>query len=169
MNNTRLAVIDLDGVCANSDARFALAKVGSRTDWSVAFDPANVPLDTLIDGVPEALAQLESQGYQLVYLTSRPESMRDATLAWLDQHDLINEHRPIIFKSASKQFTKTKIWKVEEVRALVERYNASELLFVDDEPVNVAEVLNSLDMPVIVQTYASLALALEAVSKVEEW
>jgi ribonucleotide monophosphatase NagD (HAD superfamily) len=165
MSNNRLAVIDIDGVITNSDARFTLAKVGSHTDWSIAFDPANVPLDTLIEGVPEALQQLESQGYQLVYLTSRPESMRDATLTWLDQYELINEHRPIIFKPARKQFTKTKVWKAEEVRALVERYSAGELLFVDDEPVNAAEIMNSLDTPEVVHVYASLALALEGVSK----
>jgi phosphoglycolate phosphatase-like HAD superfamily hydrolase len=163
--SNKVCVVDLDGVCANSDVRFALAKVGSHTDWSIAFDPQHVALDTLIEGVPEALVQLETSGYQIVYLTSRPESMRDATLAWLDQYELINEHRPTIFKPARKQFTKTKIWKAEEVRALVERYHASELLFVDDEPVNAAELLNSLDMPVIVQTYASLALAIEIVSK----
>jgi len=166
--SNKVAVIDIDGVIANSDARFALAKIGSHIDWSIAFDPQHVALDTLIVGVAEALVRLETSGYQIVYLTSRPESMRDATLAWLDQYELINEHRPTIFKPARKQFTKTKIWKAEEVRALVERYNASELLFVDDEPVNAAEVMNSLDTPEVVHVYASLALALEAISKVGE-
>jgi ribonucleotide monophosphatase NagD (HAD superfamily) len=78
---TSLAIIDLDGVIAENTERFARAtKPSGGIDWSVAFDPTLVVLDTLIAGADQAVTRLENKhGYAVIFLTSRPETMREAT------------------------------------------------------------------------------------------
>jgi hypothetical protein len=87
---TRLAIVDLDGVVADNDARFARARANGDgrkgaegpVDWSIAFDPDLVSLDGLIMGADQAVKSLE-QRCTIIYLTSRPESIREATQTWL--------------------------------------------------------------------------------------
>ncbi len=85
MINEIIYIIDLDGIVANSSARFEIATKDGKIDWSLAFDPELVKLDTLIEGADTIIKQLRGD---IVYLTSRPESMWQATHTWLTQHGL---------------------------------------------------------------------------------
>src|SRR5450755_3432696 len=99
---SKIAFIDLDGVVANSDLRFAQAEQTANakyqqevyssawTDlyWRTVFEPTNVQLDTPIEGAYDALNKIE-ENYEVHFLTSRPEYMRRATQAWLKQHRLM--------------------------------------------------------------------------------
>ncbi len=133
---TKLCVVDLDGVVANVDARFAEAEEakaeyldstarndlssGFKHDWNVVkreatdlywrtvFNPDLVSLDTLIDGANEAIVRIE-EDYQVVYLTSRPETMRAATFEWLLNSRLSGPK--LVMKPSAFQYTKTVIWK----------------------------------------------------------
>jgi hypothetical protein len=163
---TKIAFIDLDGVVADATKRFERADIAkalylSGTDrpemlsreatnvyWREVFNSENVPLDTLIEGVVEALVTLEQQDYRLIYLTSRPESMRAATQEWLFQklvwgvYDLPNfVSRGLVMKPAAFQYTKTVIWKAGTIQMFVAMYGADEVLVIDDEPVNLAELM----------------------------
>src|SRR5205823_6012368 len=94
----RLAIVDLDGCVANVDARFARAEEAKQAwlndlqnvlrsekqaidiYWRTVFSPDLVSLDTLIDGAKEGLEAIRHEkGYQLILMTSRPETMREAT------------------------------------------------------------------------------------------
>src|SRR5712691_9407202 len=46
--------------------------------WQAAFTPSAVKLDVLIDGADTAIEAVE-ESYQVLFLTSRPESLRKAT------------------------------------------------------------------------------------------
>jgi hypothetical protein len=139
---TRIAIIDIDGVIANSDARFALARQGGdgqkgaagSVNWSVAFEPANVVLDTLIQGADQAVQRLERLGYAIIFLTSRPESMRQATEAWLTQREM--DGYEVIMKPVSALRVKTVKWKADEVARIASLYIVDEIIFVDDEEAN---------------------------------
>jgi len=130
-----LAIIDLDGVVADSTERFKRAtRPDGSIDWPTAFNPDLVALDVPIDGAEVAMKRLEQRGYTIVFLTSRPESMRDATQAWLDVHGL--DYHDLVMKPRSAQFIKTVRWKAAEVRrmvALAGRSAADSVLFIDDE------------------------------------
>lgn len=135
----QLAVIDLDGVVADSSARFARAmRSDGSTDWNIAFMPDLVALDTLIPDASWGIRLLGRRGYTIIFLTSRPESMRDATQAWLDVNAL--DGYELIMKPADKQFTKTVLWKADEVARLAALPPVVSLLFIDDEEGNRAEV-----------------------------
>src|ERR1043166_3013109 len=134
----RITFVDLDGVIANNEARFARATLNGKIDWQIAFDPELVTLDTLIEGVHQQLETLESQGYTIIYLTSRPEPMRKATEAWLARHGL--HTRMLGMKSAAFQFTKTVVWKAGMVNTLANAFQVQDVLVVDDERANIDEI-----------------------------
>lgn len=132
---TKLAIIDLDGVIVDASKRFEQAEAarafGNDAYWRMALDPNLIPLDTLIPGADVALADLEKDGYTVVYLTSRPENMRQNTRAWMAAHDLVGP--PLVMKPHAAQYIKTIVWKNVMVQHLVAWYEPSEVLYVDDE------------------------------------
>lgn len=157
----KLAIIDLDGVVANVDARFALAEEVKQqwiaahmhrgvihrelsepnaTDvyWRAVFDPDRVFLDTLIDGAKAALETIR-ENRPLMLLTSRPESMRAATEQWLYDHGVLFFHErsaALVMKPTAFQYTKTVVWKAGMVQMLASLYGAHEVLVIDDEAQN---------------------------------
>jgi hypothetical protein len=79
-----VAVIDVDGVVA--DVRHRLAHLDRRPrDWDGFFGAAadDPPLATGVARVRELAAEND-----IVWLTGRPEQLRDTTLAWFARHDL---------------------------------------------------------------------------------
>ena len=189
----KLAIVDLDGVVANADMRFAKAEEAkqarekeieftgmteaqiqrecSGTFWQTVFTPELVALDTLIDGVVEAISFLEryptdDSGYRVIFLTSRPESMRKATDNWLFEHELQGPR--LLMKAPAFQFTKTLTWKVGMVQTLCQFYDADELLFIDDEKKHREATMDAFlgsDIDVIVAS--SLADAFEKLKEDE--
>lgn len=140
---SQIALVDLDGIIANSDTRFERATTNGKIDWRIAFNPDLVALDTLIEGCPACLNKLEADGYTVVFLTSRPEPMRVATEQWLTLHGILGNRR-LILKPLSKQYTKTKVWKAEKVQELIEDTQAENVIFVDDEQANIDSVVELL-------------------------
>jgi HAD superfamily, subfamily IIIB (Acid phosphatase) len=81
-----LAVFDLDGTLA--DVRHRLHHVaGSPRDWDAFFAAAGDD-PPLAEGVALAHASVAEHGYEIAYLTGRPERCRKDTLAWLSRHGL---------------------------------------------------------------------------------
>jgi len=113
--------------------------------WQTAFEPDLVQLDTLIEGVDEALYHLEEElGYHIVFLTSRPESMRQATREWLLKYlDESLMSWEIVMKPPAFQFVKTVTWKAGTVQMLHRLFEADELLFIDDEVANRQAILDA--------------------------
>jgi len=176
----KLAIIDLDGVVANVDARFAEAeevkqayikqaggypyydeREATNVYWRAVFDPAQVPKDTLIDGVVESLVAIRGHGYKLVYLTSRPEAMREATEVWLYEHDVLDGNVQVFMKAPAFQYVKTTVWKAGMVQTLAALYGATDLLIIDDEQANINEHLKYFSNVQTRELCRSLAEAVE--------
>ncbi len=182
----KLAIIDIDNIVANPAARFAraeeakqafLADVEARTNallsgssatkeatnlyWRTVFTPELVALDTLIEGVYEALNRLYGDGYDIYLLSSRPEAMREATLAWLDAAHIRRywyDDR-LVLKPAAAQYTKTVVWKASVIHMLAAMMDADEVLVVDDEQSNIDEIMRFADSaPYTIKCYRSLKL-----------
>lgn len=146
MANDTLFVIDIDGVVLDSTKRFEKAKTtNGSTDWGVAFDPALLSLDTIIENAGEMICDLDTRG-SLVYLTSRPESLQDATYEQLKKFGLIRTTlvAALITKPESKKFVKTMKWKAEEVHTLAEKHE--NVVFIDDEKNN-RQAVEELELP----------------------
>ncbi len=174
----KLCIVDLDGVVANATARFAKAEEAKQeyladpdsfsdertaTDlyWRTVFDPEYVPLDTLIEGVNDALNTLQEAGYQVIFLTSRPQSMAEATLDWFGLNIFINPGADILFKAPAFQYVKTTVWKAGMVQTLFMLYDAGEMIVVDDEVANLQEIGKWIASP----QYLGFTSLAEAVAK----
>lgn len=165
----KLAIVDIDGVIANNTARFAKAEEARHNAmpdkledalsltvaqekeltnlyWQTAFTPELVSLDTLIPEANKHIAILEKARYRAVFLTSRPEAMREATTDWMYKNFIMvspyldHYHSKVpyelIMKAPAFQYTKTTTWKAGMVQTLASLYGASEVVFIDDETAN---------------------------------
>lgn len=164
-----ICIVDLDGVVAEITLRLQKAKAAKEeylenvkfhpvivekfdrekqaTDlyWKTVFDPALVEMDTLIAGSFEALCEIEKH-YRIIFLSSRPESMREATIEWLKKYNVFFNHtvhgeRHLILKPPAFQFTKTPVWKAGMVQTLGLLFDSKIVKFVDDEKANWNELL----------------------------
>ena len=79
-----LAVFDVDGVVA--DVRHRLHHLtGRRRSWDRFFDDADQ--DSLLDEGARLVADLGRE-HEIVWLTGRPEWLRDVTEEWMQRHGL---------------------------------------------------------------------------------
>jgi phosphoglycolate phosphatase-like HAD superfamily hydrolase len=120
-----LAVFDVDGVVA--DVRHRLHHL-ARTpkDWAGFFAAARHD-PPLAEGI--ALAREYQQTHHLVWLTGRPERLRQVTADWLAAQDLPNEWllmRPAVDRRPAKDF------KADQLAGL--RREAEIGIVVDDDP-----------------------------------
>jgi hypothetical protein len=176
---TKLAIIDLDGVVADADARFAKAEevrksahvrvltVSEANDlyWRTVFTPELVSLDTLLPGTNEYLLDIQDSGYKVIFMTSRPQSMRDATVDWLFEHTVYDTDDELIMKPSAFQYTKTTVWKAGMVQMLTDFYHAEQVLVIDDEQSNLNEITRqALTPPQVPGLIVAMSLA-EAVAK----
>jgi hypothetical protein len=138
----KLCICDIDGVIADSTKRFLAATVDGKIVWEKALSSELLHLDTLIPNAAEDLRLISERYDKTILLTSRYDHMRSASLIWLDQHDIVTYERAIFKPYETKRFTKTKVWKADEVLRLLHEYSApphfpvTDLLIIEDEEAN---------------------------------
>jgi hypothetical protein len=152
----------------SATVRPSLAEMVSRatdTHWRSMFDPANVSYDTPIPGVADALAELSYAGWVTFYLSSRPESLRQATAAWLADHEIAVAYPrgiadPLMLKPKSQfdAYVKTITWKLDRVEMLARLYRPNRLLVVEDNE-EIAKAIQQLKLDCTIYTALSLAEA----------
>ncbi len=185
---TKLALIDLDGVVIDATARFRRSeqakedflnnrsyddrinalfsgadpeKQAVEVYWRVALDPAACTLDTLVPGAQEAIVNLRREGFRIVYLTSRPTAMEDATLLQLLNAGLHDDQTLLVMKSSAFQYVKTIVWKAGMADTLVRTLNAEVLLVVDDEQPHLDHIRRVVEKRCPVRLYKSLAAVVD--------
>ena len=77
-------IFDLDGTLCDSEERAEKFLSGDVKDWDSFYD--NCDKDEEIRPVCEVLASLANQGFDILFVTGRPESCREKTLEWLKEH-----------------------------------------------------------------------------------
>lgn len=105
MSSVRGAFIfDLDGTLCDCTPRARKYLEDEGRDWDAFYTHCDE--DDEISDVCELLAALRSRGFDILFVTGRRESCRDATLKWLEQHfdkDIANtEH--LFMRSAEDGF-----------------------------------------------------------------
>jgi hypothetical protein len=133
-----LAVFDVDGVVA--DVRHRLHFLARRPrDWAAFFAaaPEDPPLAT---GV--ALAQAWAADHDLVWLTGRPERLRERTERWLLEQDL---PVPRLVMRPEGDHRPAKLFKAEQIRRIAAQGEIA--VVVDDDP-EVVQLLTGEGWPV---------------------
>jgi len=120
-----VAVIDIDGVVADVRHRLHLIEGGSRR-WDEFFRRAadDPPLPAGVNLVRELAAD-----HDVVWLTGRPERIRDDTVRWLEEHGL--PHGRLLMRP-ERDFRPARLTKREELRRL--RRGREVAVVVDDDP-----------------------------------
>src|SRR6266568_8015483 len=125
----KLAIVDLDRVVADSSIRFGQAlRPNGSTNWYIALDPARVKYDTLIPNADKALAFIQEKGFELVFLTGRPESMRNATEAWLALHGIATYE---MVMRPDGNFTPAPEFKQSKASEIIIQKQPDTVLFID--------------------------------------
>ena len=91
-NMDKKVIFDLDGTLALIDKRRDLATKDGKMDWDVFFDPDNIDLDIPNDVVVSMAKMLSSQGHPIWILSGRSDVTHQATVDWLNKHDIWFDH-----------------------------------------------------------------------------
>ena len=84
-----IVIFDLDGTLADIDTRRAISlKSNGKLNWDKFFDPDNIQLDLPNQPVIDVANMLHSQGYLIYIFSGRSDKTEDATIAWLDKHNV---------------------------------------------------------------------------------
>lgn len=139
-----LVVFDIDGVLA--DVAHRLHHIARRPkDWPAFFAAAHAD-PPLARGVDLALELAET--HPVLYLTGRPESLREVTQTWLDTHGL--PAGGLVMRRRG-DYRPARVMKLERLRALAGTHPVHTV--VDDDPA-VVTVLAEAGFPVLHATWA---------------
>ena len=84
-----IVIFDLDGTLALIDSRRELSiKDNGKMDWDVFFDPKMISLDDPNQPVIDMANMLSKQGYTIMILSGRSDVTYQATIDWLNKHDI---------------------------------------------------------------------------------
>jgi hypothetical protein len=119
------AVVDIDGVVA--DVRHRLGHVTGRPkDWGAFFDAAGD--DPLLAEGEHTVRQL-AEVYDIVYVSGRPERLRNVTERWLRHHRL--PEGPLLLRPYD-DYRPSRLYKLDVLRRLAETRTV--VVLVDDDP-----------------------------------
>jgi len=121
-----VTVCDIDGVLSDTGHRLHHVARAPR-DWEAFF--AEAGRDPLIGEGRQFVVQAASAGDVIVYLTGRPERLRQATQEWLDSHGL---PRGDLMMRGDADRRPAQVVKLQALRALERHYRVR--AFVDDDP-----------------------------------
>jgi phosphoglycolate phosphatase-like HAD superfamily hydrolase len=120
-----LAVVDIDGVVA--DVRHRLRHVAGRPkDWDAFFAAAGD--DTLLAEGAHVVRRL-AEVYDIVYLSGRPERLRQVTERWFADHELPAGELRL---RRDDDFRPARVYKLQALRRLADTRRVAVL--VDDDP-----------------------------------
>ena len=87
--NKKTVIFDLDGTLALIDSRRELSlKDNGKIDWDVFFDSKMISLDDPNQPVIDMANMLSKQGYTIMILSGRSDVTYQATIDWLNKHDI---------------------------------------------------------------------------------
>lgn len=145
-----LAVFDIDGVVA--DVRHRLHHIEGRRNWRAFFAAARA--DALLPEGARLVADLGQQ-HDIVWLTGRPEWLRDVTTTWLIKHGLPADE---LHLRPAGDFRPAVRYKLERLHEFAGRDVAA---FIDDDEV-VIDAAVQAGFPAVLADWMPRSAALRA-------
>ncbi len=132
-------IIDIDNTLCNSNERFELAKKpNGKTDWDIAHNPELIEKDKPNFPMIDLAYSYKSRGVEVILLTGRPESIREATKLWLTQYHV--EYDKLIMRSWEDNFLKAPIFK----KKMYETYIKDKVFCAYDDDEEIIQMWNQL-------------------------
>lgn len=126
-----IVVFDIDGVLAQNHERVDLIEC-DNPDWDTFFQRCAEDTVQPLVKVARLYSQLD---YDIVLLSSRPESTRKITEYWLNLANVYVPYDILLMRQQEYQWSKNypvSQWKCDELNRLCYTPNAIELVFEDD-------------------------------------
>jgi hypothetical protein len=181
------AFVDLDGIVFNDDERARIATERTNAHMrgltfkdekereeerlrffystEALYDESLFPLDTVIEGAKEKIAELDMHSVRVTFVSSAPEYCRKARIEQLEKAGLLYMStsyglpgyipmHELMLKVAPFKFDKTVRWKAGIICTLSAAWFAPEVIVVDNEKAILDEVVANILQPCAV--YLSL-------------
>ena len=132
-------IIDIDNTLCNSNERFRLAtKPDGKIDWDIAHNPELIEKDKPNFPMIDLAYSYKSRGVEVILLTGRPESVREATELWLTQYHI--EYDQLIMRNRSSHYLKAVVYKEKAYKTLIK----SDVFCAYDDEEEIIQMWNNL-------------------------
>ena len=140
-------VFDIDGTLANADHRLHHVKPaeGNKKNWGAFF--AEAEKDEPYTHVANLTHMYRAAGYFVLLCTGRPANLRQATISWLDKHDI--QWDTLLMRLTSERGPDYEVKKNTLIEFMKQRgYNLNQIEAVYEDKLTVAESFRKLGLPV---------------------
>jgi acid phosphatase class B len=135
-------IIDIDNTLCISNERFALAqKETGKTDWDIAHNPELIEKDKPNWPMIDLAKKYKKDGFEIIILTGRPESVEKVTEEWLKKYEI--EYDRLIMRNRSSHYLKAVIYKEKAYKTLIK----SDVFCAYDDEEEIIQMWNSLGIP----------------------
>lgn len=135
-------IIDIDNTLCNSNERFELAKKpNGKPDWDIAHNPTLIEKDKPFYPMIDLAKQYKQNGFEVIILTGRPESVERVTKEWLRKYEI--EYDQLIMRNRSSHFLKASIYKKKMYETIIK----SDVFCAYDDDEDIIQMWNSLGIP----------------------
>ena len=137
-----LATFDIDGVLADSWWRRHHLR-GSRPDWEAFFEDCPGDPCLPLTRLPRIL---EGAGYDILFITSRPEGNRAKTELWLVRNVPTEETFELYMKPVALEGAGGDSWKIETLLSWAQTYD---IHFIFEDCPKIITALRAAKLPVV--------------------
>jgi hypothetical protein len=134
-------IIDIDDTLSLSGKRFQLAKKSNgKIDWDIAHNDELVKQDEPNFPMIDLAKRYKKDGFKVVILTGRPESIRQVTEDWLKRYDI--EYDALYMRNKNEYYIKAPVFK----KGIYQIYLDDVFCAYDDDE-EIIQMWNSLGIP----------------------
>ena len=135
-------IIDIDNTLCNSNERFRLAtKPDGKIDWDIVHNAELIEKDKPNYPMIDLAYSYKSRGVEVILLTGRPDSAREATELWLAQYHI--EYDQLIMRNRSSHYLKAVVYKEKVYKTIIK----SDVFCAYDDEEEIIQMWNSLGIP----------------------
>ncbi len=132
-------IIDIDNTLCISNERFGLAtKQNGKIDWDVAHKVELIENDKPNYPMIDLAKKYKKDGFEVIVLTGRPESVRKVTEFWLKKYEIEYDH--LIMRNWENNFLKAPVYK----KKIYETEIKSDVFCAYDDEEEIIQMWNSL-------------------------
>lgn len=135
-------IIDIDNTLSLGNKRFKLAeKSNGKTDWDIAHNPELVKQDEPNFPMVDLAKRYKRDGFKIIILTGRPDSIQEATEFWLDKYGV--EYDELYMRTKREHYIKASTFK----KRIYEMYIKDDIICAYDDDEEIIQMWNSLGIP----------------------
>ena len=132
-------IIDIDNTLCNSNERFRLAtKPDGKIDWDIAHNPELIKKDKPNYPMIDLAKKYKKDGFEVIILTGRPDSVEDVTKDWLETYGV--EYDQLIMRNRSSHYLKAVVYKEKAYKTLIK----SDVFCAYDDEEEIIQMWNNL-------------------------